>query len=675
MPITSASGLVEALREARVLSPGQLDEVTRTLQAQFTDSRALAGELLGRGWLSAYQVNQLLQGRGAELVLGPYMLLERLGEGGMGQVFKARHQIMDRVVALKVIRKERLAHPDAVDRFHREIRLAAQLDHPHLVRAHDASQVGDTHFLVMEFAEGSDLQRLVRKSGPLPVPLACGYVRQAALGLQHAAERGLVHRDIKPSNLQVTAQGTVVKILDMGLARSQTPEGAAAGVPDLTQTQTVLGTPDYIAPEQIADPRRVDTRADIYSLGCTFYFMLAGRPPFPDGAWEEKLVCHRKVEPQPIEQLRPDVPAALGAILRKMMAKRPEDRYPTPAAVADALAPFCQVTVPLPPVAGIVPLPSTIALPGAPGTVAGIPQAGAATPSGHEPGWTLVANSTICPPAAPLTQMQPAVVPTPASHPGAASPARSVPQGHQPPWLIWVGVGAGAALLLVLVIVFWPRGGPDRTPTDLRVEGGKGGDGTKGKGDDGNGTPDKNKGQAPPKLTAEDFRTALDKGDALPHGWKGKSYSVTEGKNGKACLEVTQKLGEHMVAPPSITLAGDFAIEAEYILGYHHNRFLIQLEGRKGEPPLTVVITSTGAVTINDNQPRPEAYGAYDKLTKARLLRKGGTLTVFINGKRAAVGQIKPSAEYSGLQLSLPAGVSYSQLAQLYSLKVEKLDP
>src|SRR5262249_7038711 len=195
---------------------------------------------------------------------------------------------------------------NAVPRFYREIRLAAKLDHPHIVRAHDAAQVGDTHFLVMEYAEGTDLHQLVARSGPLPVALACTYIRQAALGLQHAAERGLVHRDIKPSNLQVTAQGTVVKILDMGLARLQASEAAPGTRADLTRAHGITGTPDYTAPEQPAASRRVDTRADVYSLGCTLYFLLVGRPPFPDGAAQEKLAYHCRVEPPPVEQFRPD---------------------------------------------------------------------------------------------------------------------------------------------------------------------------------------------------------------------------------------------------------------------------------------------------------------------------------------------------------------------------------
>ena len=192
MAAVSTANLVDVLRQLSLLEPAQLDVLTRDLAARFLEPKALAGELLQRGWLTPFQVNQLLQGRGSELLLGSYVLLERLGEGGMGQVFKARHQKMGRIVALKLIRKDRLKNPDSLRRFEREIRAAAQLSHPNVVTAHDAAQVGDIHFFAMEFIEGTDLDKLVKDTGPLPVEQACAYIRQAALGLQHAHEKGLV---------------------------------------------------------------------------------------------------------------------------------------------------------------------------------------------------------------------------------------------------------------------------------------------------------------------------------------------------------------------------------------------------------------------------------------------------------------------------------------------------
>ena len=335
MPVDTAAGLTDALRRHRLLEPAQLGEVDR-LQTNFPSSRALAGELIRRGWLTPYQVNQLLQGRGRELLLGSYALLERIGEGGMGQVFKARNWKLGQVVALKLIRKQRIDNPDAVRRFQREIRAAAQLDHPNIVRAFDADEVGGTHLLVMEYVQGTDLSKLVKKAGPLPVDQACDYCRQAALGLQHACERGLVHRDIKPQNLLLTPAG-VVKILDMGLARldRRTDE---EGSSTMTQEGAVMGTLDYIAPEQAMDSHDVDVRADLYSLGCTLYFLLTGKVPFPGGEALQKLLKHRLDEPVPVEQLRRDVPPGVASVVRKLMAKRPEDRYQTPAEAAAALA-------------------------------------------------------------------------------------------------------------------------------------------------------------------------------------------------------------------------------------------------------------------------------------------------------------------------------------------------
>jgi serine/threonine-protein kinase len=335
MPAPSVTALVGALRQYRLLEPISQEELA-SLQERFTDPKALAQELMRRGWLTAFQANLLLQGRGGELVLGGYVLLERIGEGGMGQVYKARHLRMRRVVALKLIHPDRLGNPQAVQRFEREVRAAAALAHPNIVLAYDANEVNGRHLLAMEYVEGTDLAASVAKGGVLPVAQACDCIRQAALGLQHAHERGLVHRDIKPHNLLLTPDG-VVKILDMGLARLNQP-----GEPDdrrsaMTQEGTVLGTPDYMAPEQANDSSGADIRADLYSLGCTLYFLLTGQPPFPGGGLTDKLVRHQLHEPEPVEHLRPDVSPAVAAIVRKMMAKKPEERFQTPAEVAGAL--------------------------------------------------------------------------------------------------------------------------------------------------------------------------------------------------------------------------------------------------------------------------------------------------------------------------------------------------
>ncbi|HKB39409.1 MAG TPA: serine/threonine-protein kinase, partial [Gemmataceae bacterium] len=194
-------------------------------------------------------------------------------------------------------------------------------------------RAGESLFLVMEYVAGRNLARLVRDQGALPVGRACDYVRQAALGLQHALERGLVHRDVKPSNLLLTASTNVVKVLDLGLASlvGAVPAGVLSG-----------GTPDYVAPEQAFNTGRADTRADVYALGCTLYHLLTGHPPFPGGGWEEKLLRHRDEEPWPVERLRPELPRGLGEVVRTMMAKPLADRFPTPGIVAGVLAPFAE---------------------------------------------------------------------------------------------------------------------------------------------------------------------------------------------------------------------------------------------------------------------------------------------------------------------------------------------
>jgi DNA-binding NtrC family response regulator/tRNA A-37 threonylcarbamoyl transferase component Bud32 len=333
------SGLVEllqSLRSSGVLEPEQQLELDSRPPATATPQE-LAEELLRRGWLTPWQLEQLLGGRSQDLVLGQYVLLDVLGQGGMGVVFKGRQRRLKRLTALKVIRPERLTSPSAVQRFHRETEAAARLAHPHIVQIYDAGEVNGRHFLAMEYVEGTDLARLLGKQGPFPVLQACDLVRQAALGLHHAHERGLVHRDIKPSNLLVTARGGLLKILDMGLARLAPSAEGGLTADHLTQSGAVLGTPDYIAPEQALHAGTVDLRADLYSLGCTLYHCLAGRAPFAGDSVTQKLLKHQLESPPPLETVRPDVPPPLAQVVSRLMAKRPEDRFQTAAAVAAAL--------------------------------------------------------------------------------------------------------------------------------------------------------------------------------------------------------------------------------------------------------------------------------------------------------------------------------------------------
>lgn len=274
-----------------------------------------------------------------------YAIVRLIGKGGMGDVYEAIHRKMERRVALKVINRELFQKTEAVNRFHREVKTAALLSHPNIVTSHDADQASDLHFMVMEYVDGVDLAKIVKDQGPLSVADACDYIRQVATGLQHAHERGMVHRDIKPHNLMVTKAGTV-KILDFGLA-SLAPEAALDGHAidagsDLTAAGSIMGTPDFISPEQATDARQADIRSDIYSLGATLYFLLSGRPPFSEGSVTQKLKSHSHAEPEPLVTLRDDVSSELSAIVSKMTAKDPCDRFQTPLEVADALVSVVQ---------------------------------------------------------------------------------------------------------------------------------------------------------------------------------------------------------------------------------------------------------------------------------------------------------------------------------------------
>ena len=332
--------LIDSIRNHGLLEGAALRDA-QTLAEQSNDPQEIAAELVRRQRLTQYQANELLQGRGEHLVLGSYVLLEQIGAGGMGLVFRARQKVLQRECALKIIRKDRLQSDEAIERFLREARVAARLKHPNIVAIYDAGVVNGVHYLAMELLQGITLAQRVKEYGPLAVGQACLYVGQAAAGLQHAYEQGLVHRDIKPQNLFLENSSDQVKILDLGLARvrelAQEDETASG---ELTKEGAVMGTPDYMAPEQALDTRTADQRADIYSLGCTLYFLLTGRPPFPGGSLTEKLLAHQQKEPPALDQLCAGAPRGLAEVLRKAMAKQPQDRHQTPAEFAAALVPL-----------------------------------------------------------------------------------------------------------------------------------------------------------------------------------------------------------------------------------------------------------------------------------------------------------------------------------------------
>jgi serine/threonine protein kinase len=302
------------------------------------DARQLIQEMVRQHKLTKFQAQAVYQGKTRGLVLGNYVVLDKIGEGGMGQVFKARHQRMERVVALKLLPPAAVKSEDTVRRFQREVKAAARLSHPNIVTAYDADEAAGLHFLVMEYVEGTDLASLVQKDGPLSVDRVIGYCLQAARGLEYAHSQNIIHRDIKPSNLFLDKAGTV-KILDMGLARieettewtDQTVDGA------LTREGMVLGTVDYMSPEQGLNTKNADARSDIYSLGCTLYWLLTGQAAYGGDTLMERIVAHREKPIPSLRQAASGVPHSLDAVFQKMVAKRAEERQQTMSDVVAAL--------------------------------------------------------------------------------------------------------------------------------------------------------------------------------------------------------------------------------------------------------------------------------------------------------------------------------------------------
>ena len=330
---------LDLVRRSGLVEKDRLGEVLLELKREagghsISDTEMVARRLVEANLITRWQADRMLEGRYKGFFLGKYKLLDHLGTGGMSSVFLAEHVLMQRRVAIKVLPKDRVADSSYLARFHREAQAAASLDHRNIVRAYDIDNVGDVHYIVMEYVEGRDLQQIVKEGGPMDYIAATEYIRQAAEGLAHAHQSGLIHRDVKPGNLLVD-QKNVVKILDLGLARFIDEQKASLTV---AFDENVLGTADYLAPEQALDSHRVDARADIYGLGCTLYFLLTGHPPFVGGTLAQRLMMHQKQQPPSILLDRPDAPADLVEICMKMLAKKPGDRYQTAAEVARELA-------------------------------------------------------------------------------------------------------------------------------------------------------------------------------------------------------------------------------------------------------------------------------------------------------------------------------------------------
>jgi serine/threonine-protein kinase len=399
MRIATSKQLTDVLHQLELLASEQLAQLS-LLARERPDAPDLAKLLVQRDWLTVYQMNQLLSGLGKNLVIGAYHVLDQLGQGGLSQVFKARHSRHGWVVALKVLRREALANDEGRLQFLQEMEAMARLNHPNVVQFCDVDQSGDTFHYAMEFVNGTDLGKYVRLTGPLPVAEACDYIRQTALGLQHAHEHNLVHRDIKPVNLFLTHPDSqkkpVVKILDWGLASLRCPTSVSGQQLLEHMSKGVVGTADYLSPEQGRHAQTVDIRGDIYSLGCTLFYLLTGEPPFPEGTLMQKILQHQTMEPPPIDSYREDVPSGVTAVLKRMLAKHPEARFQTPAAIALALTPFAradrkpvrrkrtQSTRPLPSRRDDTPLPESLGgKPGKPN--ARLPKAGPLRSPHHGP--------------------------------------------------------------------------------------------------------------------------------------------------------------------------------------------------------------------------------------------------------------------------------------------------
>jgi serine/threonine protein kinase len=351
----STEDFLDVVRKSRQIDNARLEAYLceRRGDPLPAEPRQLAALLVRSGVMTTFQAEQFLQGKYKGFLLGGYRILERLGIGGTGVVYLAEHQVMRRRVALKVLPAAGAAEAGILERFRREAQAAAALNHPNIVRAYDFREEGPMPFLVMEHVDGPSLQEVIERQGALPVAVACEYIRQTAIGLQHAHEAGLVHRDIKPANLLVDAAGTV-KVLDLGLSRF-CPEGTES-VTKKFDEHMVMGTVDYLAPEQALSLHNVDARADIYSLGATLYTLLTGEPPFHKGTLTQKLLWHQMLSPPPIRDRRADVPPEVARIVSSMMAKAREDRIQTAGEVADRLQPWSVAT----------PTPQVFAPPGLP---------------------------------------------------------------------------------------------------------------------------------------------------------------------------------------------------------------------------------------------------------------------------------------------------------------------
>lgn len=338
MATVTADKLVELVQKSQLAEPEVLEKALEAIRSEHggelpAEPVELAKALQKRKVITRWHCEKLLQGKYKGFFLGKHKLLGHIGSGGMSSVYLAEHVMMHDLRAIKVLPQSRLGKSSYLKRFQQEAKAIASLNHPNVVRAHDIDNQGDTHYIVMEYVDGDDLQTIVKKKGPLSFEKVANYIAQAAHGLQHAHDVGLIHRDIKPANILINSRGQV-KILDLGLALFADDAQASLTI---DYNDKVLGTADYLAPEQALNSHKVDPRADLYGLGCTMYFMLTGHPPFPDGTIAQRIAKHQKEMPKEIRKIRPECPGELEGICWKLMQKDPKFRYSSAAQTAEVL--------------------------------------------------------------------------------------------------------------------------------------------------------------------------------------------------------------------------------------------------------------------------------------------------------------------------------------------------
>lgn len=336
--VTNPENLLELVRRSQLAEATVLEEALQKIRTRNSgelppSAAELAEQLVKRKVITQWQCDKLMHGKYKGFFLGSHKLLGHIGSGGMSSVYLAEHTRMHDLRAIKVLPKSKLGKSSYLARFQQEAKAIASLNHPNIVRAHDIDNQDDTHYIVMEYVDGDDLQTIVKKKGPLSFDKVADYIAQAAHGLQHAHDMGLIHRDVKPANVLINSEGKV-KLLDLGLALFSDDQQASL---TMDFNDKVLGTADYLAPEQALNSHKVDHRADLYGLGCTMYFLLTGQPPFPDGTIAQRIARHQKEMPKEIRKIRPKCPGELEGICWKLLQKDPKFRYATATQTAEVL--------------------------------------------------------------------------------------------------------------------------------------------------------------------------------------------------------------------------------------------------------------------------------------------------------------------------------------------------